>query len=101
MFCDLTGYDRNKIGTAPTPFIDESKDPLIVIQEATEPPAKARAPSQPTQRGNSPPAKTGNTGELSHIATQRLMKIMYIARFARQDLLRAIGALTTMITKME
>ncbi len=25
VFCDLTGYDRNKIGTAPTPFIDESK----------------------------------------------------------------------------
>ena len=31
VFCGLTGYDRNKIGTAPTPFIDESKDPLIVI----------------------------------------------------------------------
>ena len=26
------------------------------------------------------------------------MKMMYIARFARQDLLRAVGAFTTMIT---
>ena len=41
VLCDLTGYDRNKIGTAPTPFINESKDPLIVIQEALEPLAKA------------------------------------------------------------
>ncbi len=27
------------------------------------------------------------------------MRIMYIARFARQDLLRAVGALTTMIAR--
>jgi hypothetical protein len=30
-----------------------------------------------------------------------LMKIMYIARFARADLLRAVGVLTTMITKWD
>ena len=41
------------------------------------------------------------TGELSHIATKCLMKIMYIAGFARQDPLRAIGALTTMITRWD
>ena len=38
-------------------------------------------------------------GKLSKIACKVLMKIMYIARFARPDLLRAVGALTTMITK--
>ncbi len=100
MFCDLTGCDRKKIGAAPTPYIDESKDPLIVIQEATEPPAKARTPSQPTHGGKSPPANTGVTGELSLIATKCLMKITCIARSARQDISRAIGALTTMITRM-
>ena len=68
MFCDLTGYDENKIGTAPTPFIDESKDPFIVIQEAPEPLEKAGTPSQPTQGAKSLPAKAGVTGELSHIA---------------------------------
>ncbi len=99
MFCDLTGYDRNKIGTAPAPFIDESKDPLIAMQEATEPPAKARAPSQPTQGGNHRLRTRGVTGELSHIATKCLVKIMYVAGFARQDFLRATGALATMITK--
>ncbi len=82
VFCDLTGYDKGKVGTAPTPFVDESKDPLVVTQPAGEAAAKA-AP----------------TGELSHIATKCLMRIMYIARFARQDLLRAVGALTTMITR--
>ena len=32
VFCDLTGYDKTMIRTAPTPFIDESESPLIVIQ---------------------------------------------------------------------
>ena len=38
-------------------------------------------------------------GTLSKIATKVLTKIMYIARLARPDLLRAVGALTIMITK--
>ena len=40
-----------------------------------------------------------DSGKLSHIACKVLMKIMYIARFARADLLRAVGVLTTMIMK--
>ena len=82
VICELTGYDKGKVGTAPTPFIDESKDPLAVTQTAPGTAAKAASP-----------------GELSHIATKCLMEIMYIARFARQDLLRAVGALTAMITR--
>ena len=57
VFCDLTGVDKGKVGTAPTPFVDESEDPLVVTQPAGEAAAKA-AP----------------TGELSHIATKRLIK---------------------------
>ena len=41
VFCELTGYDKGKVGTAPTPFIDESKDPLAVTQTAPEAVAKA------------------------------------------------------------
>ncbi len=41
VFCDLTGYDKGKVGTAPTPFVDESKDPLVVTQPASEAVAKA------------------------------------------------------------
>ena len=82
VFCDLTGYDKGNAGTAPPPFDDESKDPLVV----TQPPPEAAATAAPT-------------GELSQLATKCLMTIMYIARFARQDLLRAVGTLTTIITR--
>ena len=63
-----------------------------------------------TTRGTkgSPTAEAGTTlevgagtGRLSNIACKVLMKIMYIARFARPDLLRAVGALSTMITKWD
>ncbi len=30
VFCDLTGYDKGKAGTDPTPFVDESKHTLVV-----------------------------------------------------------------------
>ena len=59
VFCDLTGYDKGKVGTAPTPFVDESKDPLVVTQPLGEEVAKA-AP----------------TGELSTIACKCLTKHM-------------------------
>ena len=38
-------------------------------------------------------------GELQPVAAKVLMKIMYLARFARFDLLRAVSALSTFITK--
>jgi hypothetical protein len=47
------------------------------------------------------PGLIAGTGKLSTIATKILMKIMYIARFARPDLLRAVGALSCMITKWD
>ena len=33
VFCELSGCDKGKIGTAPTPFMDESNDPLLVIEQ--------------------------------------------------------------------
>jgi len=93
-FCELSGYAFAQIGTAPTPFLDESNDPLIVIEEPE--PAGAIPP-----QGGSPEAVGPGSGTLYKIACRVLMKIMYIARFARPDLLRAVGALSTMITKME
>ncbi len=38
VFCELSGYDKPKVGAAPNPFLDESKDPLAVIQEPLEGP---------------------------------------------------------------
>ena len=69
-------YDENKIKPAPTPFIDESKENSGVIDE-----------------------EEGRVGELSSISAKCLMKVMYMARLARGDLLRAVGHLSTKITK--
>ncbi len=33
VFCELSGCDKSKIGTAPTPFLDEANDPLLVIEQ--------------------------------------------------------------------
>ena len=33
VFSEISRYATNKVGTAPTPFLDESKDPLVVIEE--------------------------------------------------------------------
>ncbi len=41
VFYDLTGYDIKKVGTAPTPFIDESQDALVIAQPLIEAVAKA------------------------------------------------------------
>ncbi len=32
-FCELSGYLKAKVGTAPTPFLDESKDPVVIFDE--------------------------------------------------------------------
>ncbi len=39
VFCELSGYAKNKVGSAPTPFLDESNDPLAIIEVE---PTKAR-----------------------------------------------------------
>ena len=76
VFCDLTGYGENKIKPAPTPFIDESTESSGFIGE-----------------------EESRVGELSSISAKCLMKVMYMARLARGDLLRAVGHLSTKITK--
>ncbi len=68
VFCELTGCDKTKIGTAPTPFIDESKDPLIVIQEATGPPAKAGA-HNPTVTNQGPKGRLRKRGSRASCPT--------------------------------
>ena len=76
VFCDLTGYDENKGKPAPQPLTDESKENSGVIDE-----------------------EEGKVGELSSISAKCLMKVMYMARLARGDLLRAVGHVSTTITK--
>ena len=33
VFCELSAYEKAKVGTAPTPFLDEANDPLSVIAD--------------------------------------------------------------------
>ena len=94
VFCALSWCAQDKVGTAPTPFLEEANDPLTVLEEpVTTDVGKGKLPSQE--------GATKPVGKLSKIACKALMKIMYIARFARPDLLRAVGALSTMITKWD
>ena len=52
MFCELSGYAKTKVGTAPTPFLDESKDPLVVIEEPAQ---KGTNGQNATPKGAVPP----------------------------------------------
>ena len=107
VFCELSECSKSRVGSAPTPFLDESNDPLLVTEElpkATQGASSAKAGTAGGRNGaSSAQAETNavgaGTGKLSNIACKVLMKIMYIARFARPDLLRAVGALSTMITR--
>ena len=61
VFCDLTGYDENKIKPAPTSFIDESKESSGVMGE-----------------------EEGKVGELSNISARCLRKVMYMGNRLRR-----------------
>ena len=109
VFCELSGYAKNKVGTAPTPFHEEANDPVAIFEGA---PPKPKAKGKPSALAGAPKGKANEsselsetvvacTGALSKIACKVWMKIMYIARFARPDLLRAVGVLSTMITKWD
>ncbi len=74
----MTGYTDSQIKPAPTPFVDETKDPLCVLPDEFD--------------------EKDDMGELSSIACKVLMQIMYLARFGRPDLLRAVSALATRVT---
>ena len=80
VFCELSGYAKNKVGTAPTPFLDESKDPLRVIEEPAATDGQISPLGAPQGASGGPQervtAKAGSTGQLSHIASKCLMNIM-------------------------
>ena len=101
VFCQLSGYSIDKVGTAPTPFLDEANDPPIMFDDAAEAETTKGTKGSSTAEAGTTQDVIGGTGTLSKIATRVLMKIMYIARFARPDLLRAVGALSCMITKWD
>jgi hypothetical protein len=126
VFCNLSGYENQKLKPALTPFLDESKDPVSIIAGETGEPelkkaggaakkrakvkAKGVSQSASSASGRAVAQATSATanedneepkGELSSISAKCLMKLMYMARFGRFDLLRAVGVLTTKIMKWD
>jgi len=75
LYLELAGKDSKPLRKVVTPFIEQK-------------------PEDDTDSGD-PTSK----GKLAPYASQILMKILYAARFARFDLLRATNYLTTRITK--
>ena len=75
-YLDHTGLKREALRSVDTPFLPA-------------PPGGGDFVSDDTEQG----------GELAHVACSVFMKLLYGARLARWDLLRAIGLLATRITK--
>jgi hypothetical protein len=109
VFCELSGYAQNKVGTVPTPFLEEANDPVAIFGDE---PNKLKGKGKSSASAGTPKSKANVysessgtvvacTGALSKIACKVLMKVLYIARFARPDLPRAVGVLSAMITKWD
>ena len=90
-FCHLAQYKRADLKPATTPFIDEAKAQKEQLAEL------AKEEDRAAKSGEEP--KTLDRGELSDDAARILMKLLYGARLARYDLLRAIGHLASQVTK--
>ena len=61
---------------------------LTTVESATEPKQQKKA-------------KQRNRGQLDTVAMKVLMSVLYAARMARFDLLRAVGALAAKVTKRD
>ena len=92
-YCKLTGTERSKLRRVPSPFIDETKDydPMFDCDEEPKTPLPRRGASEAVVPE---PAKD----QFASVAAKIVMKIMYVARYCRQDLLRAVGILASQIS---
>ncbi len=54
VFCELSGYAKNKVGTAPTPFLEEANDPVAIFEGA---PPKPKAKGKPSALAGPPRAR--------------------------------------------
>jgi len=110
LYCELAKVDRNKLKKVPTPFLD-----VGIVPDRTECQGRCSICAALCCSGNSmheqaiAPTDNSSTegsgtdieygGKLKSIASRVLMKILYMARMARPDLLKAIGRLATKVTK--
>ena len=74
-FCELSGYPKAKVGTAPTPFLDESKDPVVIFDEppatGTKGKKKKRPKSPVASKEEQAPDKGKGSGKLPTTGNRR------------------------------
>ena len=92
-YVELAGVDRSSLRKVCTPFLAEPREP-----------SPARDPTKSGDDLNSPAIEPDGgidaaRGRLQPIAARVLMKVLYGARMARYDLLRAVNGLATEITQ--
>jgi hypothetical protein len=86
-YVELAGINRSSLRKALTPFLTEPKEA-----------SPARDPCLSDDEGDSPGVDEVK-GRLQPIAARVLMKVLYGARMARYDLIRAVNGLATEVTK--
>ena len=100
-YCELAKINRTALRHVETPFIDEPKADKEWRTRIIENCDRVAEGKPPLPMPASKPELVNPHGQLHEYAARVLMKILYGARLARKDLLRAIGALATFITKWD
>ena len=117
-YCELGKVQRSKLKRVPTPFLDSAcvnECKLACGGKCTVCHARCYSGNPPKKRLNSDgqmdsddtstqcPTSSDDDdapkGKLQPIASRILMKVLYGARMARPDLLKAVGRLATKVTK--
>ena len=118
-YCELGNVKIENIPEATTPFLNDepAQDASGIIEDLgndlrkrdlksktakrSAAPAAAAARKTPKKKAVQPTAAelAADRGALAPVASKIIMKLLYAARMARPDLLRAVGYLATQVTK--
>ena len=88
-YLHLAGIQENKLRKVETPFSCETSK------------EHENGDQNSSAMGEAPDNEIGSRGKLHDIAARVLMKVLYAARMARPDLLRATNFLATKVTKWD
>jgi hypothetical protein len=94
-YLELAKCDRGKLRKVATPFLDDSKVKRDNDDDDLVWPLTAQKGKESSSKG----AGQTSAGALADIACKVLMKILYAARMARYDLLKAVSLLASRVTK--
>ena len=96
-YLELAKCERNKLRKVATPFLDDSKTKRENDDDDLQWPLSLAGKSTEKPKGEiQPSAKT-----LADVACKILMKILYAARMARYDLLKAVSVLASKVSKWD